>query len=332
MTDLHAMHPRLDIIIVNWNSGDQLQWCLNSILMAEKDNLILARVVVVDNASKDSSADDLEDLILPLYIKRNTENLGFAAACNQGAQGSNADYLLFLNPDTCLFEDSLIKPLAFMEQKENMNIGILGIQLVDNNGQISRTCARFPSPSYFFIKMLRLDHLFPDHFPSHFMTEWDHRESRDVDQVMGAFFLMRRSLFQILGGFDERFFVYFEDLDISYRAWKAGWRSVYLANAQAYHKGGGTSWQIKDRRLFYTLMSRILYGYKHFAWRSATMVALMTVFVEPITRLTWATMRLSGAEIMATLKGYLMLWRSLPTIMAVAWRRRSDKNTPTESL
>jgi N-acetylglucosaminyl-diphospho-decaprenol L-rhamnosyltransferase len=332
MIDLSAMHPKLDIIIVNWNSGDQLQWCLDSILTANKDNLTLARVVVVDNASRDRSADELEDFILPLYLISNTKNLGFAAACNQGAKGSKADYLLFLNPDARLFKNSLTDTLKFIEQKENNKIGILGIQLVDDNGKISHTCAHFPSAGNFFYRALGLDHLFPDHFSSHFMTEWDHRESRDVNQVMGSFFLVRRSLFQRLGGFDERFFVYFEDLDLSYRAWKAGWRSVYFANAQAYHKGSGTSQQIKDKRLFYNLRSRILYSYKHFGWRAATIVAFMTTFVEPITRFSWAAMRLSSAEMIATLKGYSMLWRTLPAILVEARRRRKNEDTPTESL
>ena len=332
MTDLPAMLPSIDIIIVNWNSGDQLQCCHRSVLMADKDNLILSRVVVMDNASTDGSAEDLEEMNLPFYLKHNKDNLGFAIACNQGAEGSNADYLLFLNPDARLFKDSLTNTFKFIEQKGNKNIGILGIQLVDDRGQISRICARFPSPSDFFYRMLGLDHLFPDHFPSHFMTEWDHRDSRDVNQVMGSFFLIRRSLFQGLGGFDERFFVYFEDLDISYRAWKAGWRSFYFADAKAYHKGGGTSEKVKDIRLFYLLRSRIQYGYKHFNKTSATMVALMTLILEPIARLSWAAIRLSYEEIVATLKGCLMLWRASPAILADAWRRRIDEDTPVESL
>ncbi|NPV29977.1 MAG: glycosyltransferase family 2 protein [Firmicutes bacterium] len=317
------MHPRLDIIIVNWNSGHQLQCCLNSILRADKESFIVERVVVVDNASTDGSAEGVEDFDLPLCLIHNIENRGFAAACNQGAKGSKADYLLFLNPDTCLFKDSLTKPLTFMEQKENRNIGILGIQLVDDNGQISHTCARFPTPGRFFSKMFGLDRLFPKLFPSHFMTEWDHREGRVVDQVIGAFFLVRRSIFEDLGGFDERFFVYFEDLDFALRARQAGWHNFYLADVQAYHKGGGTSEQVKATRLFYSLRSRILYGYKHFGWWSATGLMLGTLLLEPLTRIAWAVIRRSGRDIIETINGYFMLWRALPALLEAT--RKCDK-------
>lgn len=326
------MTPSLDIIIVNWNAGKQLNQCLASIAGVNLDGITLSRVCVVDNASCDDSADGIGEHELPIQHIRNEENRGFGAACNQGARASQSDYILFLNPDIKLFENSLIIPIAFMEKPGNERVGIVGVQLFDDSGDVARTCARFPTPSLLCASTIGLNKLFPRQFPDHFMKEWSHSENRVVDQVMGAFFLMKRSLFQSLGGFDERFFVYFEDLDLSYRAWKAGCRSVYLADAQAYHKGGGTSRQIKDRRLFYSLRCRILYVYKHFGWRSATMVVLMTLIVEPITRLIWSAMRLSGTEIMATLKGYVMLWKTLPAILAEAWRRRRDEDTPIKSL
>jgi len=126
--------------------------------------------------------------------------------------------------------------------------------------------------------------------------------------------------------------VYFEDLDLSYRAWKSGWRSFYLADVKAYHKGGGTSRQIKDRRLFYSLRSRILYSYKHFGWWSASAVTLMTLIVEPFTRLAWATVRLSGTEIVNTLKGYLMLWRATPATLKEAWSRGRYESATSGTL
>jgi GT2 family glycosyltransferase len=173
-----------------------------------------------------------------------------------------------------------------------------------------------------------LNKLSPRLFLGHIMGEWDHSENRVVDQLIGAFFLVHRSLFEDLGGFDERFFVYFEDVDFSYQAWKEGWHSVYLTEAHAYHKGGGTSQLIKDRRLFYNLRSRILYGYKYFSWWSA----IMALLVEPFSRLIWASIRLSGMEMVNTFKGYFMLWRASPMILKEAWRRRRDEDTPTESL
>jgi len=317
--------PTVSIIIVNWNSGGQLSSCLASIAATATDAYRIERVVVVDNASNDRSADSLQKQDLPLCLVRNATNRGFAAACNQAANGSQADYLLFLNPDTRLFPDSLTRPLSFMELPENQQIGIAGVQLVDDDGRVSRTCARLPTPGRFLTKMFGLDRALPDVFPSHFMTEWDHRGNRAVEQVIGAFFLVRRSLFDRLGGFDERFFVYFEEVDLSARARALGYGTFYLGDVQAYHRGGGVSEQVKDHRLFYSLRSRILYVYKHFGWWSATGVTVATLLVEPVARLSMALARGSIREFRATLKGYALLLRATPAILKTASLRRSVK-------
>ena len=311
-------HINLRVVIVNWNVGQQLCECLESIDSANLGEFNL-NSVVVDNASTDGSAERLDHISLPLKVLHNPENRGFAAACNQGANGSKSDYLLFLNPDTCLFEDSLIKPLAFMERPENQQIGIVSIQLFDESGHVARNCARFPTAGMFFSKMVGLDRLFPALFPSHFMTEWDHGQTSEVDQVMGAFFMIRRQLFETLGGFDERFFVYFEEVDLSRRAHDKGWKTVYLADAQAFHRGGGTSEQVKATRLFYSLRSRIKYGYKHFGWFYATILMAGTLFLEPLSRLVLAISRRSGREAKETIKGYAMLWRAMPQLLKNSW-------------
>jgi len=275
----------------------------------------LNRVVVVDNASTDSSINGLENLALPLEIIRNNENIGFAAACNKGAKGSKADYLLFLNPDTKLFNNSLALPLKYMGKKENERVGICGVQLVDEKGIVQRTCARFPTLGQFVSKIFGLDYLLPNVFHSHFMIEWDHMENKTVDHVIGAFFLVRKELFDKLNGFDERFFVYLEDVDFSLRAYKAGWKSIFLADSKAYHKGGGTSEQVKARRLFYSLRSRIIYGYKYFRWLPATILVLLTLLVEPWTRLIWNIIKGSNKELIETFKAYFLLWKDIPTLL-----------------
>jgi GT2 family glycosyltransferase len=311
----------ISIIIVNWNSGGQLYGCLNSIYNAKKESFALDRVIVIDNASTDGSLCGIEEIDLPLYIIRNSTNKGFAAACNQGAKMCSSDYLLFLNPDTMLFEDSLIKPIEFMEDSKHKKIGIVGIQLIDDKGGISRTCARFPSLKQFIIKILGLDLLFPKLFSSHFMTEWDHKNDRFVDHVIGAFFLVRRELFEKLNGFDERFFVYLEDLDFSYRAKQLGYSCYYLTSAQAYHKGGGSSEKVKDIRLFYSLKSRILYGYKHFGRVSAVILTFLTLVIEPITRMIFAIIRRSPSDVKETLKAYKMLWVEMPRLLVRSKQR-----------
>jgi N-acetylglucosaminyl-diphospho-decaprenol L-rhamnosyltransferase len=308
----------VDIIIVNWNTGILLLNCLKSLDAISQVGFELNKTIVIDNGSQDESLNGIKDIRLPLTIVQNKINRGFAAACNQGAKHSKSDFLLFLNPDTLLEKDCLSISSKFLLNSIKSAVGIIGIQLLNEAGKVSQTCARFPTPGSFFVKMLALDRFFPKKFASHFMKEWDHEDSRYVDQVMGAFSLIRRSLFEELGGFDERFFVYFEEVDFAFRARKTGWSSYYLAEAQAYHKGGGTSEQVKAARLFYSLRSRILYCYKHFGWAPATGVLLGTLFIEPFTRMAYAAIRLSSGEMVETLKGYAMLWRDSPN-----WFRRA---------
>lgn len=305
------MAASVDIVIVNWNAGLQLRDCLDSIDAADRKGVALQRVVVVDNGSRDKSLSVIGNRRTSPEVIRNTSNHGFAVACNQGARGSKADYLLFLNPDARLLASSLVVPLEFMERPQHHEVGIVGIQLIDSRGQVAPSCARFPTASRFITTMFGLDRAWPKLFPPHFMVEWDHSEDREVDQIMGAFFLVRRSLFEALGGFDERFFVYFEEVDFSLRARDRGFRSVYLSKARAYHRGGGVTEQVKGARLFYSLRSRILYSYKHFNWWLATLVTLATLLVEPISRCLLAAARRSVPEFAATVHGYSLLWRSL---------------------
>jgi N-acetylglucosaminyl-diphospho-decaprenol L-rhamnosyltransferase len=306
----------LDIVIVNWNMGVQLRECLRSIAPAcPAEVLRLGRCVVVDNASADGSADGLEDLPIPLAIIKNLANKGFACACNQGARAGGSEYILFLNPDCKLFSDSLVKALRFLEADANEHVGILGIQLVDGNGGIQRSVARFPTPGSLFKQMLGLDRLLPRRFPSHFITDWDYRGSREVDQVPGAFFLVRRKVFEGLKGFDERFFMYFEDLDFAYRAKQAGWKSYYLADAQAVHLGGGASFQVKSKRLYYILNSRVLYVAKHFGFPSAVRILIASFAVEFWTRTFWSITIRSGQNFNETIQAYRMYLRTLPQLL-----------------
>lgn len=308
------MSASLDIVIVNWNSGEQLRQCLGSIAAAERTGLQLERVVVVDNASSDGSEECLEGIGIPFMLIRNADNRGFAAACNQGAKGSQADYLLFLNPDTRLFSDSLVSSIGFLEGEGAGDIGICGVQLVDEEGNVSRSCARFPTVRTFVYRALGLDKLNPVMFPGHLMLDWDHRESREVDQVIGAFFLVRSAVFERLDGFDERFFVYFEEADFSLRASRLGWKSYYLASARAYHKGGGSSGQAKARRLLYSLTSRILYGYKHFSALDATLLLLFAATIEPLSLVVWYLIKRSVKDVRESIAGYCLFYASLPRL------------------
>lgn len=301
------MTTSLDIVLVNWNAGEQLRSCLTSIAAAQQDNFSLQRVVVVDNASTDDSLAGLAAIGLPLTIIRNRTNRGFAVACNQGAAESRADYLLFLNCDTLLFARTLTAVIAFMEKPANATIGICGIRLVDEQGQPTTAAARFPTLRVMLGKMTGLSRLLPGLFPSHLMRAQEMTQSRAVDQVIGAFFLIRQNLYAACHGFDERFFVYFEEVDLALRAKAAGYRSYYLADVTAFHALGGLTKQVKARRLFYSLRSRIYYAQKHYKpWEFIILVGC-TFTLEPLIRLLVALLKLSPTQVSETLAGYRML-------------------------
>jgi N-acetylglucosaminyl-diphospho-decaprenol L-rhamnosyltransferase len=302
--------PSVHVVIVNWNSGTLLKECLQSFAAVAGDDVTLRRVSVVDNASTDRSCDDLAAAALPLALIRNAENRGFGAACNQGAAGSDADYILFLNPDTRLLPGNLELPARYLGSPHHATVGIVGIQLADQDGHVARNTARAPTAGSMIGQSLGLDRLGLAAFPRHFNDDWPHDETRAVDQVMGAFFLVRREVFEALGGFDERFFVYFEDMDFAQRARQRGWSSVYLATVRGFHRGHGTTHQATERRTFYFLRSKLHYAFKFFGPLGAAAVVTVTLVLEPGARIV-AAPRSTGD----TLRVFARLWKELPAIL-----------------
>ncbi|XYJ11581.1 glycosyltransferase family 2 protein [Telluria sp. B2] len=301
------MQNLLTVIIVNWNSGVQLRECVNSI--SQYSAGLVKQTIVVDNGSSDGSDISVEGMPNVTLVRAGF-NFGFGKACNLGVGKAQGEYLLFLNPDASIYEDTLPKALTYMIDPANNHVGICGVQLLDQNGHISRSCARFPSAIGFVAHAVGLDRFFP-HL-GHFMSEWHHEETCEVDHVIGAFFLVRRSVFDALHGFDERFFVYLEDLDFSFRASEKGWRSVYLADVKAFHAGGGTSNQVKARRLFYSLRSRLVYAFKHFSATGFQAVLFATLVLEPLSRSMQALILRSVEVFKETWSAYGMLWRWIP--------------------
>lgn len=287
----------VDIVIVNWNTADYLRECLTSIAGANGHGVTVTRVTVVDNASWDQSTSGLDDLGLPLQLIQNEHNIGFAAACNQGAAGSSSDYLLFLNPDTRLFPDTLAAVTDFMESERAHGIGICGVQIVDPDGGPEISCARFPTLRVLFGKMTGLYVPLPRLFPSHHLSAAETRQSTVVDQVIGAFFFVRRDLFRQLGGFDPRFFLYFEEVDFALRARRHGLRSFFLKEASVVHTGNVSSSQVQAMRLYHSLRSRLLFARRHWPrWHVRLLVAL-TLTVEPAARLANAGLRRRWSDI-----------------------------------
>lgn len=304
--------PLVDIVVVNWNSGEQLAAALASI--AAYGEGLVRSVVVVDNGSTDGSSD-LDRLDLPLAILRPGRNLGFGAACNLGAGHGDARILLFLNPDAELKSGVLAGAVAHLSAADGTRVGAVGVRLVDAEGDIHRHCARFPTWRSFVAQSLGLFRLGRGYFKPIPLLEFDHRTSRSVDHVMGAFYCMRRTLFEQLGGFDEAFFLYMEDLDLSKRIADAGYRIDYRADLVAYHKQGGTSDQIRARRFAHILSSNMIYVWKHRPLNEALLVSGVTLVGEPLSRAARFAIQGRLSDIWATLQGAGMLYVALPDVI-----------------
>lgn len=293
-----------DIVIVNWNAGDLLLRCVQSILQ-EANRQYLGKVIVVDNNSADNSIT-----IVPkdekMCLIKNRENLGFAKACNQGFRQCKSNYVLLLNPDALLGTHTLEQCDLFMN--DHNDIDVMGVALLNENGRVSPSCARFPTSMHIFFDASGLSKLWPGIFtPGTLMTDWDHAESKVVDQVMGAFMFMRRSVFDRFGYFDERYFVYFEELDYSKKIVSGGGISYYNKDIRITHSGGGTTNTVKAFRLFLFLESRMKYALKHFSKSGYWFVCFSTWLVEPISRFLLALIKGRFAEVRAVIGAYKLL-------------------------
>ena len=296
----------IEVVIVNWNTGRLLQECVESIICYGVGSV--SKIIVVDNDSSDNSEAFIENLPEVNLIK-SSKNLGFSKACNLGASHCESEFILFLNPDTRIYPDTFRNVLGFMQDKKNAEVGLCGVQLFNEQGKIARSSSRFPSLSGILSHSIGLNRIFPALGDP--MYEWDHGSTKTVDQIIGAFFFVRHNIFKELKGFDERFFLYFEEVDFSFRAKQIGWSSVYLASAQAFHVGGGSSYQVKSNRLFYSIRSRIQYVCKHFNIFKIVVILFSTLTIEPISRTIFCIKNKSLISIKETFNAYIMLFKWL---------------------
>ena len=215
-------------------------------------------LIVVDNDSRDNSLEYLEPKFPTVHFIANKENLGFAKACNQGMKLAKGAQVLFLNPDTILPEDCLKKCLDFMSS--HPDAGALGIKMLDGSGRFLPESKRaFPSPWTSLFKLFGLSRVFPKSkiFSRYHLGHLDKNTNNKVDVLAGAFMLVRKEALEKTGGFDERFFMYGEDVDLSYRIQESGYSNYYFAESSILHfKGESTRrGSLNYVRMFYKAMS-----------------------------------------------------------------------------
>jgi GT2 family glycosyltransferase len=303
------MKKSFDIVIVNWNSSYQLKECIESIYKASLESCNLNSVIVVDNDSSDDSIDILDRNQNNLIIIENEVNEGFSKACNIGAMKSNSNFILFLNPDTLIFEDTFSNLFNYIDKDDEKYIAVYSVQLVDENKIVQRSCAKIPKMFNFINRGLGLNKISSKLFPSYTMQYWDHNDTRVVDQVIGAFFMINSKIYHELNGFDEQFFVYYEELDLSTRIIQNGYKTKYITEAQAFHKGGGVSENVKAKRLFFNTRSKMLYGFKHLNLFYGIILFLFTLTIEPITRFIYLILTSKYQDIKELYSGYVMLYK-----------------------
>lgn len=255
----------LSVIIVNYNVKYFLEQCLCSVQKAITNSGIDAEVMVIDNDSHDNSVSHLTPSFPYVKFIANQENIGFTRACNQGYKLSSGKYVLFLNPDTIVAEDCFSKCIAFFEA--NGDAGAVGVKMLDGHGRFLKESKRaFPSPVTSLFKLFGFARLFPGSkiFSKYHLGYLDENKNHEVDVLAGAFMMTRRDLMDKLNGFDETFFMYGEDVDLSYRIQKMGFKNYYLAETAILHfKGESTrKGSLNYVRVFYSAMS--IFVRKHY--------------------------------------------------------------------
>jgi GT2 family glycosyltransferase len=231
----------LSVIVVSYNTKNLLKQCLASVFKYTKG--INFEVLVVDNASEDDSAAMIKKDFLQARLIENKKNLGFAAANNQGIKQAKGKYVLLLNSDTILKENSLRKMIDWMEK--NNKVGVASCQLVYQDGSIQRTGGYFPnllrifSWMFFFDDLPLIKELIKPFHPHEPRTGWlssqYFQKQHLQDWVTGAFFLVRKRVIDQIGLLDEKFFMYVEEVEFCYRAKKAGWQVIYLPITKIVH-------------------------------------------------------------------------------------------------
>lgn len=250
--------PDVSIIILSWNVRDLLQRCLSSLPLSDSD----VEVIVVDAASSDGSAEMVRTEFLGAKLITRKENLGYTRGNNLGLRAAAGRYLLILNPDTEVVGDAIPQMLAYMDA--HPRIGVLGPQLLNPDQTIQSTRRRFPSLGTGFLESTWLQPLAPRRLlDRYYARDLPDDAIAEVDWVVGAALLVRREAYEQVGGFDEGFFMYSEEMDWCHRMKTAGWQVVYFPPARIVHHEARSSAQVPAATHIRFNTSKVRYFRKH---------------------------------------------------------------------
>lgn len=262
---------QLSVIILNYNVRYFLELCVLSVQKAIQN--LDAEIIVIDNNSQDDSCEMIKKRFLDVKLIENKENSGFPKGNNIGVSKAQGDYICILNPDTVVAEDTFAKVLAFA--KKQKDLGIIGVKLIDGTGNFLPESKRgIPTPFVAFTKITGLYKIFPKAFGKYYAQHLSENETGKVEILVGAFMLMKRELYNEIGGFDENCFMYSDDIDLSYMALKRGQTNYYFHETTVIHYKGEST--VKDG----TYMKRFREAMNFFYKKHFKVSLLFSVFME----------------------------------------------------
>lgn len=265
--------PGISLVIVSYNVREYLDACLQSVFHASPFFSMPLEVIVFDNASRDGTVQLLRPRWPQVTWVASDRNLGFGSGCNRGAAVASHDLLLFLNPDTLVSEDTFQVMWDFFASRQD--IGVAGCKIVNRDGSLQLACKRsFPSPTVAAYKFMGLSSLFPKSrvFGQYNLTFLDENATHEVDAVSGSFLCVRSDLYRQIGGFDEDFFMYGEDLDICYRVKLLGKRNFYHPGTRVIHFKGESAKSAPLRSFLYFYEAMLIFSRKHLELRPLPML------------------------------------------------------------
>lgn len=251
----------LSIIIVSWNVADLLAACLDSILNNTPDGLAV-EIIVVDSASSDDTVARVRDHYPQVKLLPQAENLGFTRCNNIGLAASGGRYVMLLNPDTEIVGDALTLMVDYLDQ--NGDVGLIGPRTLNADGSTQSTRRRFPSLPVLFLESTWLQPFAPRAMlDNYYITDAPDDATFDIDWAQGSALMARRAVYEQIGGLDEGYIMYSEEVDWCRRAKNAGWRVVYLGAARIIHHGGQSSQQEAARSHIHFQQSKLRYTRKY---------------------------------------------------------------------
>ena len=265
---------KLSVIIVNYNVEHFLEQCLNSVVAAMKP--ISGEVIVIDNNSIDGSVEMVKEKFPQVKIIANKTNDGFSKANNQGIKIAKGEYVLLLNPDTVVEEHTFSRTVDFMDA--HPEAGGLGVKMIDGKGHFLPESKRgLPTPAVAFYKMIGLSRLFPKsrRFGKYHLGYLSSESVHEVEILSGAFMLMRMEALEKTGYLDEDFFMYGEDIDMSWRIIKAGYKNYYFPETRIIHYKGESTKKSSVNYVFVFYNAMVIFAKKHFSDKKARLISFL---------------------------------------------------------